>query len=234
MNFIKQLAQVFRHEKPQPAALIPNQIQISCNTAFYGTKDYGGWRICTDNISSKSIVYSFGVGEDATWDVELIAHHDVKVFAFDPTPKSIEWVSKQALPDKFVFTPIGIANFDGTITFFPPENEEWVSFTVVERGQDTTSAVKAPVKRLETLAVENGHTVIDILKIDIEGAEYDVLEDLMSSNQITIHQILVEFHHHFPEIDTSKTITAIKLLNNHGYKIFDIGSGGYDFCFIKK
>ena len=33
--------------------------------------------------------------------------------------------------------------------------------------------------------------------MDIEGAEYDVIDDILNSN-IRIHQILVELHHRFP------------------------------------
>ncbi len=47
---------------------------------------------------------------------------------------------------------------------------------------------------LETLCEENNIEFIDILKIDIEGAEYDVLENLPDSFFSKIGQITVEFH----------------------------------------
>ncbi len=45
--------------------------QIKCNKIFFGT-EYGGYFICPDNISKASIVYSFGVGEDISFDKEVI------------------------------------------------------------------------------------------------------------------------------------------------------------------
>lgn len=41
---------------------------------------------------------------------------------------------------------------------------------------------------------ELSHSVIDILKIDIEGSEYDVIEDLINS-KIRPKELLNEFHH---------------------------------------
>ena len=50
----------------------------------------------------------------------------------------------------------------------------------------------------------NGHDSIDLLKIDIEGFEYEVLEDCLE-DRIPIKQICVEFHDFFPEISKAKT-----------------------------
>jgi len=43
------------------------------------------------------------------------------------------------------------------------------------------------------------HASIDLLKMDIEGAEYDVLADMISQ-RIPVKQLLVEFHHRWPQI----------------------------------
>ena len=39
-----------------------------------------------------------------------------------------------------------------------------------------------------------GHDHLDVLKMDIEGAEYAVLDDMLQSD-ILPDQLLVEFHH---------------------------------------
>lgn len=52
-----------------------------------------------------------------------------------------------------------------------------------------------PLKTLDTLASELNHTHIDILKVDVEGFEYDVLlgsERLLSQNKINL--IIFEFN----------------------------------------
>lgn len=78
-----------------------------------------------------------------------------------------------------------------------------------------------------------GHDTIDLVKMDIEGAEYQVLEDIINS-KIFPTQILVEFHHRFPEIGLQKTKDAINLLKKSGYCIFSISPMKDVFGFIKK
>ena len=71
-----------------------------------------------------------------------------------------------------------------------------------------------------------------IVKLDIEGAEYEVIQHIID-RKIKIHQLLIEFHHRFPGIGNKKTKEAIRILNNAGYKIFDVSPSGEEFSFIK-
>lgn len=77
-----------------------------------------------------------------------------------------------------------------------------------------------------------GHNQIDILKMDIEGAEYEVIQYLVE-NKVSINQILIEFHHRFDNIGVEKTKAAIKALAILGYKIFDVSASGEEFSFIR-
>jgi hypothetical protein len=65
---------------------------------------------------------------------------------------------------------------------------------------------------------KNGHTSIDLLKIDIEGFEYEVLESCLSAG-IPIKQICVEFHDFFPHIPRRKTTDMIRLLQSKGFEL---------------
>lgn len=50
-----------------------------------------------------------------------------------------------------------------------------------------------PVRRLGTIMSELGHTRLDLLKMDIEGAEFAVVRDMLSS-RIEVDQLVVEVH----------------------------------------
>lgn len=194
---------------------------------------YGGWEIVPGQIKRDVIVYSFGVGEDATFDIALIEKFGVTVHAFDPTPRSIEWVKKQNFPDRFVMHGYGVAGFDGMASFNPPENPEHVSHTLLDRPSTQTRAISVLVKKLGTIMKELGHDRIDVLKMDIEGAEYDVIQDLSRTN-IRPDLVLVEFHHRFPGVGTKKTRKAIATIRSMGYGLFSVSAGNEDFCFIRK
>lgn len=193
--------------------------------------EYGGWEVATDNIDSQSIVYSFGVGEDASFDSALIDEYNLVVHAFDPTPKSIEWVKKQGFPNNFVMHEYGIAAFDGNVSFNPPENPDHVSHTVLSRPSTTSKAITVSVKRLDTIMRELKHGHVDILKMDIEGAEYDVIDDI-SKSSIRPRQILIEFHHRFPGVGVEKTKEAIDRIRSMGYRLFAVSDTNEEFCFI--
>ena len=79
---------------------------------------------------------------------------------------------------------------------------------------------------------ENGHSHIDLLKIDIEGSEYDVIDDILKE-QIDIVQICVEVHHRFPGIGTEKTKDMVKKLNANGYYIVAISDTREEYTFVR-
>lgn len=204
--------------------------EVRCAKERFGS-EYGGWEIATEGINGQSVVYSFGIGEDATFDTALIEKYGLTVHAFDPTPKSIQWVKEQKLPDRFVLHPYGVAAVDGDLHFNPPENPDHVSHTILDRPATSAEAILVPVKRLASIVKELAHERIDILKMDIEGAEYEVIEDLASSD-IRPRQFLVEFHHRAPGIGIRRTENAIERLRSMGYRLFSVSATNEECCFI--
>lgn len=202
----------------------------TCPTLRIGT-DYGGWVFNHTLVKKDSIIYSFGIGEDASWDLGMIKRFGVTIHGFDPTPKSIRWVKAQNMPAEFVMHDYGIAPKDGELVFHAPINPNHVSLSVVSRETETERIV-LPVRELAGIMKELGHDHIDILKMDIEGSEYEVIEDLLA-RKIPIKQILVEYHHRFPGIGDAKTQASIDLLERHGYKLFNIAPSAEEYSFIK-
>ena len=65
------------------------------------------------------------------------------------------------------------------------------------------------MKTLTSTMKQLGHDAIDLIKMDIEGSEYAVLDEICQKN-IKVGQILVEYHHHFSEIQVRKTKNSVK------------------------
>lgn len=196
--------------------------QIICSKQFHGSIE-GGWTINPQGLNRNSVIYSFGVGDDISFDLSLIEKYKVIIHAFDPTPKSLGWVKEQKIPRNLKIHPWGLAAFDGKSVFLLPQKAGFVSFRMGNQIPQS-EGVSLPVFRLRTLMKRLGHTKIDILKMDIEGAEYAVIEDILKS-KICIGQILVEFHHRFKEFNKKDTEKVVDLLNRKGYKIFHINYG---------
>jgi FkbM family methyltransferase len=203
-------------------------VQQKCTKLSLGNEG-AAWCFCPEGLSASSVVYCAGVGEEVSFDLELVQRFGVCVHAFDPTPRSIQWVQSQTLPPEFRFHPYGVADFDGTCRFLPPKNPDHVSHTLLPR-ETHASAIHVPVYRVATITKMLGHAEIDLLKMDIEGAEYGVITDLIVCG-VRPKQMLVEFHHRWPDVGLEKTRNAIRELNGAGYRIFDVSASGEEYGF---
>jgi FkbM family methyltransferase len=217
------------HNLPERLAtklLLPRRNQRHLPCEYHGSA-YGGWTV---SPPVQGIVYSFGVGEDISFETSLAAAYDVEIFGFDPTPRSIAWMKTQSVPSDIHFLEYGVADYDGMAQFYLPENPDFVSHSMIQDGRSGT--IEVPVKRLTTIMSELGHTHIEVMKFDIEAAEYAVLRDFIRSG-IRPRQLLVEFHHRFSQVGASKTWGIVRQLNRYGYHIFSISASGEECSFIR-
>ena len=203
--------------------------QCSVTMMTLGEGD-GQWAVCPADLRAGTIVYSFGIGHNVTFERALIERFGVVVHAFDPTPLALEWIKRQALPPSLVVHEVGIADYDGTARFAPPRRAGRESFSMV-RASGVGTAVEVPVARLATLVSRIGGAPPEILKLDVEGIEYRVLPDLLASG-FRPRQLLVEFHHRWAEVGAKPTRVAIRLLNEYGYRVAAVAESGREYSFI--
>ncbi len=143
-------------------------------------------------MSQSSLCYCVGCGEDITFDLALIERYGCEVFAFDPTPRAAHHVRRVAGHQaKYHFKPVGIWSTDGTVKFFEPRNAAEVSHSITNL-QSTSSYITVPVVTLSGALEENSHSRLSLLKLDIEGAEANVLDSILKS-AVEIDILLVEF-----------------------------------------
>ena len=177
---------------------------------------YGGWIIPENWLTPDSVCYLVGAGEDISFDLGVTAKYNSAIHIFDPTPRAIAHVEgllenlKQgqrtrcatspsgfypdyppALAKHIHFHPVGIWNEDTTLRFFAPQNEAHVSHSIVNL-QHSDRFIEVPVRRLSHLMAELGHSKIDLLKLDIEGAEYQVIQSLLE-DKIDVGILCIEF-----------------------------------------
>jgi hypothetical protein len=109
-----------------------------------------------------------------------------------------------------------LAGHCGTLRLAPPftiEGDSWF----LNNNLTGTSEVRC--LDLATLMKQNGHEHLDLLKVDIEGAEYGVIDQILDRG-IPVRQILVEFHDGIlPGIGLRQSLWAIFRLLAHGYKM---------------
>ncbi|KKX51923.1 MULTISPECIES: FkbM family methyltransferase [Sphingobacterium] len=209
------------------------KIEHKCPHVWYGNS-YGGFFVNPDLLHPDAIVYSFGIGQDTSFDDAIIQKHNCHVHGYDPTPKSIEWIAQRSdLSPKFHFHPFGLDKETRITHFNLPKNKEHVSGSIINhQNVDENNMVEVQMKSLIDIVSENNHSYIDVLKMDIEGSEYCVIESILNSS-IEIRQILLEIHERFFDNGIEKTKELLNSLHQHGYKVFGVSDTLEEISFIK-
>ena len=194
--------------------------------------EYGGWVVPVDLIDAQSICYCVGCGEDISFDLGLIDKFNCHVFAFDPTPRAIDYVKNMTSKNShYHFFDVGLWEKEDKLKFYAPKNPSHVSHSLLNL-QKTENYIELKVKRLSHIMQENGHEKIDLLKLDIEGAEYKVIDSIIE-DRIDIRIICVEFDECFNPIDNRYKIRVRSSVNNllaNGYRmVYSQGKGNYTF-----
>jgi FkbM family methyltransferase len=188
----------------------------------------GQWWVHAPSIPRAAVCFSIGVGYDLSFDYAFIEQFDATVHAFDPTPLSTAWIAQQPMVPGLHFHPVGLANYDGLARFVLPTHHG-VSFTALPYGNHKAST-ECQVARLSTLRRLAGQDRIDLIKVDIEGGEYDVIDDLASSG---IPQVMVEFHHRLiGSGGVARTTAAIRTLRRAGYHLVHRSQRGLEYVFL--
>ncbi len=229
MRFIDAFNRAARFVRQVSGKDVWNWRQVRVETVVLGKERYV---VCPNLLTSRSIVYSAGIGDDISFDLDLIKHFAATVYGFDPSPSSIAWIEKYSLPFEFKFFPYGISDHDGEILLYPSENGG-NSFSIYGRKMESGAPFEVPVMRLSSVMRELGHTRIDLLKLDIEGMEYAVIRDMIDSD-IKPAQMIVEFHHRFSDVGISKTRDSLRMLKKYGYKIVHVDPSGYVYSFVRR
>ena len=134
----------------------------------------GAWFVCFDRslapMANKCNVLSFGINTDESFDFEMNRDYGCIVHSFDPFIESGR------------FTQIRNKNQSLKNSFLIPVNDKWKFYRIGVTGSNANVINKNQIGWIETL--ENiiqmtglKDKVIDVFKIDIEGAEISVLEN---------------------------------------------------------
>ena len=104
--------------------------------------------------------------------------------------------------------------------FYSPENPAHVSHSIVNL-QRTESYFEADCRTIKTLMQTFGHTDVSLLKLDVEGAEYEILTSLLDSN---IHPAIlcVEFDEGYRPMDDeylTRILRQVRRMKAQGYLV---------------
>jgi FkbM family methyltransferase len=219
-----------------PEMLLPAEALMRLGSA------YGGWILPRKSgLGPSSLCYLVGAGEDISFDCALVRTYGCTVRIVDPTPRAIRHFAElsQTVADRRRFPinnsttdhydvtaddlvrmrylPVGLADRDVEMKFYLPKNPSHVSCSTVNL-QKTDQWFVAQCYRLSTLMSQQGDVAIDLLKMDIEGGEYAVIRDLVTSGEMP-RLLLIEFD----EASSLPDRTAQQRIDSHVELLIDAG-----------
>tara|TARA_B110000211_G_scaffold234575_1_gene304835 strand:+ start:2815 stop:3501 length:687 start_codon:yes stop_codon:yes gene_type:complete len=208
--------------------------------------NYGGWVIPKQiQLTKDSLIYSVGVGEDISFDLLVQDKYNSNIVLIDPTKrakKHYEEIKKYYKThiynfsgdiqkdyedniknlnidfSKITYNEIGVWDEKTELKFYKQINKNYVSQSLIN-GMFTNEYDIVKVDTLKNIMKKNNHTKIDLLKMDIEGAEIKVLNNMLDDN-IFPEYLCIEFDLYLKGKDrTGETNRIVKKLLSLNYKI---------------
>jgi FkbM family methyltransferase len=146
---------------------------------------------------------------------------EARIIGFEAEPltfvKLTSNIERNGLRD-VVLNHCALTDKDGSVEFYRTKNvrDKNVMDTIhssLKRERKAGESVFVPARRLSSFITEE----IDMLKLDVEGAEVSVLQDLTDTGRLPmIRQIHLEYHHHIDSKE-DKLSSMLGMLEDQGF-----------------
>lgn len=206
---------------------------VSLNLTRLGT-DYGGWFIPENilhGIDRKRVLVSGGLGHDVSFD-KILLENGFHIIGLDPLTECCDFARKELGDSKSVFIiEKGLWTNSGSIDFFPPKNKTHDAWSIT----NTQSALPHESTTFKVISLQDllkeypsiGNSDFSMLKLDIEGAESEIMKKLFTSDyKFDFIGIEMDFLSLIPFLAINRRLRAI-FTARQNMEIFK--SAGYAF-----
>lgn len=197
-----------------------------------GDAAYGGWTVPGALLEPDSVCYLAGVGEDLTFDLGVIGRFGATVDAFDPVPEASAFVAQAARHEpRLRFHPVGLWSSDTTLHFSEPRASGFVSRSATDM-HGTGGGLGLPVRSVRSLMEELGHDHLDLLKISVEGSEYEILDHVLDEG-IDVRCLCVEYAQ--PAAERAAPARSVERLSKAGFDLVaaSLPAWNWKLCFVR-
>lgn len=157
------------------------------------------------------IGFNFGL-----FSVLSLKKNPSRIIAFEPNKRLVNIFRENFKSDKIELFQVAVSNKNGTTIFY--ENSDTGMSTIMNSmTTDVNDEYNVDVINFNDFIINHNLEKIDYLKVDCEGAEYDIFESIsneyLSNN---IKKMAIEFHNNLQDI---KVQTLINKLQMCGFKL---------------
>jgi FkbM family methyltransferase len=165
-------------------------------------------RLQYKNLTHESTVFDLG-GYKGQWSSDIFARYCCEIYCFEPVREFAAAIEEKfSRNPKIHIFPFGLAEQTKSATI---SNSADGSSIFTGNGQENIQLAQA-----SSFFKENNIKQIDLIKINIEGGEYDLLDHLIESGAITmINNLQIQFHNFFPEAEQRMRTIQTNLSRTH-------------------
>jgi FkbM family methyltransferase len=154
---------------------------------------------------------------------------NVIIHAFEPLKVNFQYLQENYSDPRVKLYPWAVSNFDGESNFYKKfkvvngkRQYDYVtcagsSLKQDKKNVDPSVFEKVKVIKISTFVRQNDIKKIDVLKIDVEGSEYDVIEDVLESHLYEIADF-IHYEDHTRKLRSikAKRDTILEQINSLG------------------
>lgn len=160
-------------------------------------------------LDENSIFFELG-GFDGTYTKQILEKYSPITYVFEPSKKYFDYLKHALVGPNIKVINKGLGNYNGDLFLVNIGDKSF-----------TTNSYQKNSERIEVIKLSeymeiNNIKKIDLLNINVEGAEYEILNDLINSGKIKdIYNIHIQFHKNKKQYKKLRKVIQQKLSSTH-------------------
>jgi len=144
-------------------------------------------------LDENSVVFDLG-GYMGQWAGEIFNKYKCNIHVFEPIFNFYTHIKNNLVNDKIIVEHVGLSNKNYNEVIYIANDSSSIYQNKNNKSEN--------IKMINICDYMNGNNIqkIDLIKINVEGEEYNILEELLSNDKIkNIGDIQIQFHDIFPD-----------------------------------
>lgn len=181
---------------------------------WYADQGDKSLRVNFPTLGKDSVVFDVG-GHVGQWASEVYCRYSSQVFVFEPIADHVAELNRRFSPNPSIrVEPFGLSGESKTISI-SCEGVESSAF----KTQQASKNIEVQLVDVKSYCDEKLIERIDLMKINIEGGEYELLDRIVDSGLIKRIGILhIQFHDFVPKANQLVETIREKLMHTHECK----------------
>ena len=161
------------------------------------------------DLNKDSVVFDIG-GYEGQWSDDIFSKYDCNIYIFEPVQDFAENIKKRFADNKKIqIYPFGLSDKNSNEKIY---SNNFKSSLFKKEGNIT----EIKLVKFSDFFLQNNINFIDLMKINVEGGEYDLLEELIKTGLVKkVKNIQVQFHNFVPNAKDRMEKIQSKLEKTH-------------------